>query len=148
MELLYTCDYCKEKKIYAEMKLRGIRSKRVVCLECYPIYLKEWNAANKEARTKSMKKWRAKNKKRVHDSVWRNAIKRKYGIDENKYNEMLKEQGGVCKICKKKSEKRLAVDHDHKSGKVRGLLCSYCNTALGSIRDDKEIAQRMIDYLG
>ncbi len=62
-------------------------------------------------------------------------LKRKYGITINDYEQMLKQQNGVCKICKglDPSGRRLAVDHCHTTGVVRGLLCPSCNTALGRI---------------
>jgi len=77
-----------------------------------------------------------------------------YGITELKYNEMLKEQDNVCKICKKPEVsrikgilKRLAVDHDHKTGKVRGLLCNNCNRALGLLKDDITVIIDSLEYL-
>lgn len=72
-----------------------------------------------------------------------------------KYSELEKSQNGVCKICGKTDYKRLSVDHDHSCcpgektcGKcTRGLLCSRCNRALGSVNDDTKILQTMIEYL-
>lgn len=62
----------------------------------------------------------------------------KYGITPDQYNALLDDQNGVCAICYDKCITRawLCVDHDHKTGKVRGLLCSRCNTALGLFKDD------------
>lgn len=61
-------------------------------------------------------------------------LRRRFGIDEAAYDSILELQGGVCAICgKSQLDKRLAVDHDHGSGKIRGLLCTLCNTALGKI---------------
>lgn len=63
---------------------------------------------------------------------------------------MLHNQGNKCKICEtheSEFDKRLAVDHCHKTGKVRGLLCSSCNTSLGKFKDDPEILRRAINYL-
>ena len=58
-------------------------------------------------------------------------IKRMYGIDLAEYDRLLAGQNGLCAICGKKPEKRLFVDHDPISGRVRGLLCVRCNTTLG-----------------
>src|SRR5438105_9932161 len=62
-----------------------------------------------------------------------NILKKKFGITQAEYDQMFEEQDGVCKICRKPESRicrgilcRLAVDHDHKTGKVRGLLCSKC----------------------
>lgn len=71
------------------------------------------------------------------------------------YDKLFLRQNGACFICKKKESdlhqsgqiKRLAVDHDHKTGKIRGLLCSKCNKALGLINDDFNIALNICDYI-
>ena len=77
-----------------------------------------------------------------------------YGITLENYNTMLAQQHGVCKICGKPEKvkfngvtKSLAVDHCHKTGKVRGLLCQACNKALGLFNDDITILQNAINYL-
>jgi hypothetical protein len=80
---------------------------------------------------------------------------RKYGIDVEDYINMLKNQDYACAICKRKTEKRLAVDHDHNCcagenscGKcIRGLLCFDCNIALGMLKDNIATLTRMINYL-
>ena len=76
-------------------------------------------------------------------------IKRYYGVTKTQYLDMLQEQGGVCAICKNadKYVERLAVDHNHVTGQVRGLLCRRCNQALGALEDDVELLASAIDYL-
>lgn len=69
-----------------------------------------------------------------------------YGITESDYDRMLAEQNGTCAICGA-TESPLAVDHDHETGAVRGLLCQRCNTGLGQMRDDPEILRAAADYL-
>lgn len=74
--------------------------------------------------------------------------KSKYGISKEEFSEMLLNQGGVCAICKgDNSGKTLRVDHNHVTGKIRGLLCSNCNVALGMTKEDRNILEEMIDYL-
>ena len=69
----------------------------------------------------------------------------KYGITAEQYNKMLAEQNGVCAICGRPPKtKRLHVDHDHKTGKIRALLCMMCNTKLGIIEHPKKI---YLDYI-
>lgn len=64
------------------------------------------------------------------------------------YEHLLEEQGGGCKLCGFHPEhKRLCVDHDHVTGRIRGLLCHSCNVALGLLRDNVETLQRAIEYL-
>lgn len=75
---------------------------------------------------------------------------KKYGITIEDYHEMFKKQEGRCRICKKhQSEEKVAlsVDHCHTTGKVRGLLCMGCNTAIGSFKDNLELLTAAIEYL-
>lgn len=79
---------------------------------------------------------------------------RKHGVEPEQYVEMLKAQDFKCAICNKKTEKRLAIDHDHSCCKenscgtcIRGLLCFDCNVALGMVKDDINILKNMISYL-
>ena len=75
----------------------------------------------------------------------------------NIFSNLEKSQNGLCKICgeKEKYNKRLSIDHDHSCcsgptscGKcIRGLLCSRCNKVLGQINDNKDILNKMIQYL-
>lgn len=82
-------------------------------------------------------------------------FKRTYGISLEDYDVMLLEQGGVCAICGKEETHRgrsgnitpLAVDHNHVTGEVRGLLCHACNTTLGNVNDSVEILENAIAYL-
>jgi hypothetical protein len=75
-------------------------------------------------------------------------LKRKFGLSLEEYDEMLASQGGGCAICQRKPRKiSLHVDHDPKSGRVRGLLCFSCNQALGSLRDDPDIVSSAVTYL-
>lgn len=79
----------------------------------------------------------------------RNGIQRKYGITAEEYERMLEEQGGACAICRRSPDpkKALAVDHDHRTGQVRGLLCDPCNRAIGQLADDPERLERGAGYL-
>lgn len=74
----------------------------------------------------------------------------KYKITEEEYFKILDEQKGCCAICNK-SEKdmkiAMSIDHNHITGKVRGLLCINCNTALGQLKEDKQIMNNMIKYV-
>lgn len=77
-------------------------------------------------------------------------LKRTYGISFAEYEKMLNAQNGKCAICgttSTGSRKAFHVDHDHKTGKIRGLLCSQCNTGIGNLRDDIGLLERAIEYL-
>lgn len=69
-----------------------------------------------------------------------------YGIDESTYNSILESQGGGCAICGKKNI-RLAVDHCHKTGKVRGILCHTCNNGIGFLGDSISGLVKAYKYL-
>lgn len=72
----------------------------------------------------------------------------RFDLTTKQYEDMLVEQNGVCAICyKNNGKKSLAVDHDHRTGVVRQLLCMNCNTALGHFKDDPELLERAIEYL-
>jgi hypothetical protein len=73
-------------------------------------------------------------------------IKRKYGLDRLAYDKMYDSQNGLCLGCGQ-TPKKICVDHCHKTGKVRGLLCSSCNTALGLLRDDPNTLRNLMLYL-
>lgn len=77
-------------------------------------------------------------------------MKYKYGITIDEYNQLLKEQNECCAICNKhKNEfkRALYVDHDHRSGVVRGLLCNNCNLMIGHSKDNNYTLSNAIIYL-
>jgi hypothetical protein len=83
-------------------------------------------------------------------------LRHRYGLELEEYNAMLKEQNNRCAICSKRetqihraTEKvtQLSVDHDHKTGAIRGLLCSRCNKGLGHFNDEPELVATALEYL-
>jgi hypothetical protein len=115
-------------------------------------YQINYRTINKDKISKNAKDWRSKNR----ESYISEFRKRKYGITQEQYLHMLKNQNGVCAICgnletvtDKKTGliRSLCVDHDHESGKIRGLLCSRCNVAIGLIDDSPEKAKKIFEYL-
>lgn len=100
------------------------------------------------------KEWRARgghaaeyqrNKDKYRDTY----MKRVYGISLEEYNAMAENQNGLCYVCNNPPNggKRLAVDHCHKTGNVRRLLCTNCNTTLGLINEDILIMNKLIKYI-
>lgn len=77
------------------------------------------------------------------------SVIKKYGIEAGEYDARYKAQNGRCAICVRATgaTKRLAVDHDHSTGRVRGLLCSPCNRFIGQLRDDPDAFLRAYKYL-
>ena len=92
---------------------------------------------------------------RLEHKRW-NKMRQQYGIDKDEWYWMLKEQNFQCKICKTKLKERkkgrglrseIHVDHDHKTMRVRGLLCNPCNSLLGYAKEDVSILNSAIIYL-
>lgn len=78
----------------------------------------------------------------------RYSLKRNFGLTEAAYDAMLEGQGYVCAICQSPpGKRRLAVDHDHQTGAIRGLLCFKCNMAVGFLSDSPERAAATAAYL-
>lgn len=71
----------------------------------------------------------------------------KYGCTPEQYGNLLERQGGVCAICKGIVTRSLCVDHNHKTGRIRGLLCDRCNPGLGYFLDDPALLAAAIRYL-
>jgi hypothetical protein len=122
------------------------------CRNCCRDYMKQRrkNPELKKRDNDACKEWYKKNPKYTTRS---NRLL-KFNITPDRYNTMILEQNGVCAICKKSESatinnvtKSLAVDHCHNTNKVRGLLCSRCNTALGLLKDDISVVKNMINYL-
>lgn len=90
--------------------------------------------------------WRCMNKVREEAHKEVAAI---HGLTYQEYQEMYDAQQGRCAICGGlcSTGKRLAVDHNHETGVVRGLLCNHCNRALGFFRDDPLLLQSALEYL-
>lgn len=79
----------------------------------------------------------------------KNSLAKKFGINYDQYAQMLKDHNEVCAVCgnKDRNDRALAVDHCHATNKVRGLLCTDCNTALGLLKDSKELLNSALIYL-
>jgi hypothetical protein len=101
------------------------------------------SARGKEVRARYMSTPSAK---RLHAHTY---LRRTYGISLAEFEAMSESQGGVCAICGKpnRAGRRLVVDHDHATGKVRALLCDPCNLILGYAEDSEEMLQAAIAYV-
>lgn len=129
------------------------------CCVCNSISACEWQRKNKEKHRRSRLRYsRSEKRKTTRHILYANSSDmrerrrvenlRKFGLTVHDYEKMFKEQLGVCAICEQPSgSKRLAVDHDHQTGRIRGLLCAGCNVILGRWKDSPEIAMRAHDYL-
>jgi hypothetical protein len=106
-------------------------------------------AANREKALAATRRWQAKNTN--HLAQYARAKKlRTFGLTPASYAVLLEEQEGRCAICARhhaEFSRCLAVDHCHATGKVRGLLCSGCNTGIGNLKEDIGVFQTAVAYL-
>lgn len=132
------CRVCEQSKPLSEMVRNAGRAcgYERLCSSCKKDDSQAFRATNPESARASSRNY----KRRVRYA--------ELGISEEGYQELLRRQKGRCAICKKKpGQSRLAVDHDHTTGVVRGLLCKHCNQALGHFRDNVESLKAAIRYL-
>lgn len=88
------------------------------------------------------------NRERKHKNSPKYNRQRLYGISVGQYDQMVNNQKGLCAICNNPETKRkLSVDHDHKTGVIRGLLCTKCNLGLGYFKDDPTQLMKAAEYL-
>jgi 5-methylcytosine-specific restriction endonuclease McrA len=92
------------------------------------------------------KTYRSRHPDRVKASDKKQALRR-FGLTPQEYDDMAARQNHSCAVCGEKDTKALAVDHDHDTGRVRGLLCGKCNTALGLMNDSIRRLRLAVDYL-
>jgi hypothetical protein len=109
------------------------------CYECRKNYQRLYN--QRPEQKEAVKKWSSVNKDHRKNRVYQ----RIYGITLADYWRMYKEQDGHCAICTKQMS--LVVDHNHQTGRVRGLLCGSCNRGIGYLGDDPIRLQRASEYL-
>lgn len=108
-------------------------------------YNRAYNKANRDRLNAYRREHYAKNKHLYRNQMY----KMRYGITIEDYNRMLEEQDNVCAICKKDDGNRqLAVDHNHTTGLVRGLLCMKCNIMLGQIESSPIVLDNAFRYQG
>lgn len=90
------------------------------------------------------KEKRKKNNRRRRD------LENRYGLKFNEYHSLLRKQDNKCAICKinfEKLNRNPSIDHDHNTGKIRGILCHQCNILIGMCFENEEILENAIDYL-
>ena len=150
--LVRDCKICKSTKSESEFML----SDRIygTCKECILKTNSEKYKNSTEKKLKARERsrdWVDKNKVHVKEKKYYDRLFKTYGLTKTSYDDLLKVQNGGCYICKVTSENSLhgvlVVDHCHKSNKVRGLLCTNCNSALGLLKDSTEILSSAIRYL-
>jgi hypothetical protein len=161
------CGSCKQIKdivCFAKdiSKKDGLRAQ---CRECIKLFnekrkdkIKQYRLENKESISKNKRRYYLENiekfrelNKQNQEKKRTNYLIKKYNISAEDYRVMYDKQNDCCAICKrpeiKVRRKLLMVDHCHRTNRIRELLCSDCNLALGGVKDDLQIASSLVDYL-
>lgn len=140
-----TCGVCRTEKPLTDFYKDTRRGHGSRCKDCTRIATAAW-------RNKDRAKYNESERRRYSGSTvkWEQHIKRKYGITAAVYEEMMARQNRSCAICKRSAVelgKTLAVDHDHVTNAVRGLLCAECNRMLGCAADVPSRLVSAAEYL-
>lgn len=146
------CTRCEEEKSITEFYKRKTNKDGLdnTCKSCRKKDYKNWYASQGQ---KKLKLYGEEYRKRpgVKDMERNRRLKKTFGIDIEQYNSIFKQQNGKCAICNREENdprhKFLSVDHNHKTGKIRALLCNLCNKGIGMLKEDINILQSAINYL-
>jgi hypothetical protein len=140
------------------------------CKHCFRQYHSNWRKSHPESVKWSSNKYHQANRKKmiIKSKAYHQRMKRErpdyvlkqqrkrslaklYGLSTEEYNIMFESQRGLCAVCclpdSSRRDGRLSVDHNHKTGKIRQLLCTKCNLALGAVGDKIENLLSMIEYI-
>lgn len=160
-----TCTLCAVERPLSEYYFRESRGHHhASCKACQRAQARKWKLDNPERQAAQYLAWQRKNMDRCTKSTeaWRrkyperqalNARRyslRKFGITPDIYDTMLAQQQFCCAICNSHQtefKRRFAVDHDHKTGKVRALLCDNCNKGIGCLKESPAVLEAAISYI-
>ena len=151
-EALKTCTGCGEPKplhdFYKEKSRKSVKSH---CKGRSIAKPKAWGKANVEKRRASRMDQYHKRKLDTPGFLRQRHLMSSYGMSVEEWDTLFEKQGKACRVCKSTSPRtKNAVwhtDHKHETGKVRGILCSHCNTMLGMAHEDPAIMLAGVDYL-
>lgn len=141
MKLCGKCQTTKPLDDFYVLRKKGRTYRQSWCKPCLRETNQQWKKANPDA---------------VKAADRRKVLKKRYGITTSDYNKLLSEQNGGCGVCGKPERtiqragspvQFMAVDHDHDTGRLRGLLCQSCNRTLGNMGDNLEGVMRFVAYL-
>jgi hypothetical protein len=135
------CTKCKIKKDISNFNSRGGSQKHLYksrCKECLNDFNQDWRKYNPD----KVRVYRAKDKWSFDKRV------RRHGITKEEFWNMYESQEGKCAICLQDiAAENSAIDHNHTTGKIRGILCKSCNRGIGLLKDSHEVLSRASDYL-
>lgn len=136
LDYLYCCTKCNIEKPNSEFPKRTKKDRKriryffTICKKCNNIRLKQYRRTSEVSKKYKLKYF--------------------FNLEYDKYLEMLEKQNNCCAICNVNQDtlkKKLSVDHNHITGKVRGLLCEQCNFGIGNLKDSLELLKQAIKYL-
>ena len=136
------CTGCQKEKPLTEFFSRGGELSHLYksqCKPCMQAKRQRWAEENRD----HLNKWRRNN------WVVTNRRLRRRGATQEIYNELYEAQKGCCALCNEPEEKLvwLCIDHDHETGKIRGLLCPNCNRGIGLLKDNANLLRKAADYI-
>lgn len=128
------CQKCNTRKSMTDFYYANRKTcRRRTCKACVGVRFNERRAANPQRHARASRRW---------------TIRTKYGISEEQFDRILANQEGQCRVCwTLLYPANTNIDHDHKSGRVRGLLCFNCNVAIGHFRDNPALMERAAGYI-
>jgi hypothetical protein len=142
-----TCKRCNNEKPKTDF-FKNVKRKDGVSTYCKPCQLEyqrqRYNNPENHKQHKMDRNIYLKNRK---DSIRKWYLKTTYGLTPEQYQEMYSKYDGKCYICMELKDYYLHVDHNHDTGKIRGLLCNNCNRAIGLLKDSSESLRNAIKYL-
>lgn len=125
------------------------------CKTCEKKRAVQWHKDNREKSREATRRFKQNNPDKIaaynkspgkRRSQHKYDLRTRYGLEITEYEAMVAEQSGACAACGDVPDRMLVVDHCHKSGRVRGLLCRPCNTALGFMGDDPVLLRRLAEF--
>lgn len=145
----FICRGCEKQKSIEESSSGPKRRElgyNYFCKSCHSKMNTEWAKKHQEDRRDYHAQYRAKNPERIKILQLKARLKR-FGLTVEKYMVMLESQEMACAICKGTFGHLLCVDHDHRTGKIRGLLCHGCNLIVGNSKENPLTLERAAQYI-
>lgn len=136
-------DWDKEYKEYHKSYYQKNKEKQILAA-------KNYYKNNKEKHKNTNIEYIKNNKEKVKEQRYKSHLMKTYNITKEYYNELFEKQNGCCSICgihQSELKKRLFVDHDHNTGKIRGLLCHNCNVGIGFFNNNEILLLKAMKYL-